>query len=145
MAQKHVAFAPASQKQLGARLRSPLLQRGTMPAQPFSRFFHHTAFAKLGTENGAWPHFLLEISALFHQGIGKLNSSNGLERNSRNRLRKTNDLSIVGEIEKHFTIQPHSLTTFNWMIEVPQSVSTYKVCVAAVTDKLSAWALEQSP
>jgi len=46
MAQKHVAFAPASQKQLGSRLRSPLLQRGTMPAQPFSRFFHHTAFAK---------------------------------------------------------------------------------------------------
>jgi hypothetical protein len=46
MDQKHVAFAPASQKQLGSRLRSPLLQRGTMPAQPFSRFFHHTAFAK---------------------------------------------------------------------------------------------------
>ena len=39
MVQKHVAFAPASQKQLGSRLRSPLLQRGTVPAQPFSRFF----------------------------------------------------------------------------------------------------------
>jgi hypothetical protein len=39
MAQKHVAFAPASQKQLGSRLRSPLLRRETMPAQPFSRFF----------------------------------------------------------------------------------------------------------
>jgi len=46
MVTKHVAFAPASQKQLGSRLRSPLLRRGTMPAQPFSRFFHHTAFAK---------------------------------------------------------------------------------------------------
>jgi len=46
MVPKHVAFAPASQKQLGSRLRSPLLRRGTMPAQPFSRFFHHTAFAK---------------------------------------------------------------------------------------------------
>ena len=31
---------------LFSRLRSPLLRRGTMPAQPFSRFFHHTAFAK---------------------------------------------------------------------------------------------------
>jgi len=48
MAQKHVAFAPASQKQLGSRLRSPLLRRETMPAQPFSRFFHHTALAKQG-------------------------------------------------------------------------------------------------
>jgi len=46
MVSKHVAFVPASQKQLGSRLRSPLLQRGTVPAQPFSRFFHHTAFAK---------------------------------------------------------------------------------------------------
>ncbi len=36
------------------RLRSPLLQRATMPAQPFSRFFHHTAFTKLRnpTESG---------------------------------------------------------------------------------------------
>ncbi|GAH72796.1 unnamed protein product, partial [marine sediment metagenome] len=39
--------------------------------------------------------------------------------------------------KKHFTIQPHSLSTFNWLIEVPQGVSTYKVRVAAVTDKLS--------
>jgi len=39
MAPKHVAFAPACQKQLGSRLRSPLLRRATMPAQPFSRFF----------------------------------------------------------------------------------------------------------
>ncbi|MQY60895.1 hypothetical protein GH153_03540 [bacterium] len=39
MVPKHVAFAPARQKQLGSRLRSPLPRRGTMPAQPFSRFF----------------------------------------------------------------------------------------------------------
>jgi len=39
--------------------------------------------------------------------------------------------------KKHFTIQPHSLSTFNWLIEVPQGVSTYKIRVAAVTDKLS--------
>jgi len=43
MVQKHVAFAPASQKQLGSRPRSP-----TLPTQPFSRFFHHTAFARQG-------------------------------------------------------------------------------------------------
>ncbi len=66
MVQKHVAFAPekmgtgpifcmrmSSFLQNGAcphlfpRLRSPLLRRETVPAQPFSRFFHHTAFAKL--------------------------------------------------------------------------------------------------
>ncbi len=34
---------------LFSRLRSPFLRRGTMPAQPFSRFFHHTALAKQGT------------------------------------------------------------------------------------------------
>ncbi len=49
MVKKHVTFAPASQKQLGSRHRSPLLRRETVPAQPFSRFFHHTAFAKLGS------------------------------------------------------------------------------------------------
>ena len=56
MVKKHVAFAPASQKQLGSRLRSPLLRRETVPAQPFSRFFHHTAFAKLERENGDRPY-----------------------------------------------------------------------------------------
>jgi hypothetical protein len=76
MVKKHVAFAPGNkwgqapfckkediliQKMgpgpiysHGSRLRSPLLRRATVPAQPFSRFFHHTAFAKLGnpTESG---------------------------------------------------------------------------------------------
>ena len=50
MVPKHVVFAPASQKQLGSRLRSLLLRRVTVPAQPFSRFLHHTAFAKLGNQ-----------------------------------------------------------------------------------------------
>ena len=39
--------------------------------------------------------------------------------------------------KKRFTIQPHSLETFDWMIEIPQGISTYKVRVAAVTDELS--------
>ena len=70
MALKHVAFAPASQKQLGSRLRSPIpiveiaqpvpsaaKESSTLlatPAQPLSRFFHHAAFAKRGnpTEEG---------------------------------------------------------------------------------------------
>jgi len=38
--QKHAVFAPASQRQLGFRLRSPLW-RGTMPAQPSNGFFNH--------------------------------------------------------------------------------------------------------
>jgi hypothetical protein len=37
---KHASFAPASQKRLGFRLRSPLLRRGTMPAPPSNGFFH---------------------------------------------------------------------------------------------------------
>ncbi len=49
MVQKRVAFAPACQKQLGSRLRSPLLRRATMPAQPFSRFFTIQPIAKQGT------------------------------------------------------------------------------------------------
>jgi len=44
LAQKHAAFAPASQKLLGFRLRSPL--RGTIPAQPSNGFFRQLAFAK---------------------------------------------------------------------------------------------------
>jgi len=39
--------------------------------------------------------------------------------------------------KKCFTLQPHSLETFNWMIEIPQGVSTYRVRVTAVTDRLS--------
>ncbi|HEB35986.1 MAG TPA: hypothetical protein ENI18_09135 [Candidatus Aminicenantes bacterium] len=38
---------------LFSRLRSPLLRRATVPAQPFSRFFHHTAFAQQG-ESTQW-------------------------------------------------------------------------------------------
>ncbi len=57
MVPKHVAFAPASQKQLGSRLHSPLLQRGAVPAQPFSRFFPHTAFAKQGMRKRGCPLF----------------------------------------------------------------------------------------
>ncbi len=60
MVKKHAAFAPASQKQLGSRLRSPLLRRETMPAQPFSRFFHHTAFAKQGTRKRGQATFSLK-------------------------------------------------------------------------------------
>jgi uncharacterized protein YfaS (alpha-2-macroglobulin family) len=51
---------------------------------------------------------------------------------------KTINLKLkLKDNQKHFSIQPHSLNTFNWMIEVPQGVSTYKVRMAAVTDKLS--------
>ncbi len=39
MVQKHFAFAPACQKQLGSRLRSPFLRRGTMPALSLSHGF----------------------------------------------------------------------------------------------------------
>jgi hypothetical protein len=46
--QKHASFAPARQKMLGFRLRSPLLWRGTVPAPPSNGFFHPKAFAKSG-------------------------------------------------------------------------------------------------
>ena len=39
--------------------------------------------------------------------------------------------------KKSFRIEPHSLASFNWMIEIPHGISTYKVRVAAVTGKLS--------
>ncbi len=39
--------------------------------------------------------------------------------------------------EKSFSLESHSLDTFNWMIEVPQGVGIYKVRVDAVTDTLS--------
>ncbi len=43
----------------------------------------------------------------------------------------------LGDNRKSFRIEPHSLASFDWMIEVPHGVSTYKVRVAAVTGKLS--------
>ncbi len=74
MVKKHVAFNPAIQKQLGSRLRSPLPRRETVPAQPFSRFFHHTAFAKLGnpTESDGkcvWTHLWVSYAAAEKSGI----------------------------------------------------------------------------
>jgi len=39
--------------------------------------------------------------------------------------------------KKSFKIEPHSLASFNWMIEVPHGVSAYKVRVVAMTDNLS--------
>lgn len=39
--------------------------------------------------------------------------------------------------KKSFEIKPHSLSSFNWMIEVPQGITTYKVRVSAVADNLS--------
>ncbi len=39
--------------------------------------------------------------------------------------------------KKRFKIEPHSLVSFNWMIEIPHGVSMYKVRVVAVADKLS--------
>lgn len=39
--------------------------------------------------------------------------------------------------KRSFNVRPHNLVSFNWMIEIPEGVSTYKVKVAAVTDKFS--------
>lgn len=39
--------------------------------------------------------------------------------------------------KKDFSIEPHSLASFDWMIEVPHGVSTYKVRVVAMTENLS--------
>ena len=39
--------------------------------------------------------------------------------------------------KKGFTIQPHGLASFNWMIEIPQGISTYKVHLTATADRLS--------
>ncbi len=53
-----------------------------------------------------------------------------------------NDKSInqklkLGDSKKSFEIKPHSLANFDWMIEVPDGITTYKVRVVAMTDKLS--------
>ncbi len=75
MAKKHVAFAPACQKQLGSKLRSPLLRRETVPAQPFSRFFHHTAFAKLGNEKKGTGYFFSKKENVSTHGQNNRKSS----------------------------------------------------------------------
>jgi uncharacterized protein YfaS (alpha-2-macroglobulin family) len=43
----------------------------------------------------------------------------------------------LGDNKKYFSIDPHSLETFDWIIEIPNGIGTYKVRVAAVTEKLS--------
>ncbi|MFH0732635.1 MAG: alpha-2-macroglobulin family protein [Candidatus Omnitrophota bacterium] len=48
-----------------------------------------------------------------------------------------NEKLKLGSNKRNFKIEPHSLGSFNWMIEIPEGVSTYKVKVVAVTDKLS--------
>jgi hypothetical protein len=58
MIQKHVAFAPASQKQLGSRLCSPLLSSRNHARSAFLTVFSpyslRLAFLLI---NGAYPHF----------------------------------------------------------------------------------------
>jgi uncharacterized protein YfaS (alpha-2-macroglobulin family) len=41
------------------------------------------------------------------------------------------------DIKKRFALQPDSLETFNWTIEIPQGVTVYKVRVTAVAGELS--------
>ena len=38
---------------------------------------------------------------------------------------------------KPFEIEPHSLATFNWTVEIPEGITNYKVRGVAMTDKLS--------
>ncbi len=61
--------------------RSPLLRRETMPAQPFSRFFHHTAFTEqvqrliteIVIENGACPHFSMILPSISEKEMLAIN------------------------------------------------------------------------
>ena len=39
--------------------------------------------------------------------------------------------------KKPFEIEPHSLAAFNWTVEIPEGITTYKVRVVAMTDKFS--------
>ncbi|MDH5173684.1 MAG: MG2 domain-containing protein [Elusimicrobiota bacterium] len=41
------------------------------------------------------------------------------------------------EKKKQFVVKPHSLESFDWMIEIPEGVSTYRVRAVAIADKLS--------
>jgi uncharacterized protein YfaS (alpha-2-macroglobulin family) len=43
----------------------------------------------------------------------------------------------LADNKKRFDIKPHSLESFDWLIEIPNGITTYKVRVAAVTDDLS--------
>lgn len=48
-----------------------------------------------------------------------------------------NDKVKLIENRKAFQIQPHSLASFDWMIEIPQGISTYKIRAVAVAQELS--------
>jgi len=119
MVKKHVAFAPASQKQLGSRLRSPLLRRETVPAQPFSRFFHRTAFAKQGTrkrgqatfsltKNGACPHFL---AIMFERSELRSRREERMENGVKN-LKGARPVIIVTAVYKGHQYRNEALRTF---------------------------------
>ncbi|MDP2923336.1 MAG: alpha-2-macroglobulin family protein [Candidatus Omnitrophota bacterium] len=48
-----------------------------------------------------------------------------------------NDTLKLVDNKKHFKVEPHNLQSFNWSLEIPQGVATYKVRATAVTGKLS--------
>ncbi|MFH1313224.1 MAG: alpha-2-macroglobulin family protein [Candidatus Eisenbacteria bacterium] len=50
---------------------------------------------------------------------------------------KINRKINLTDAKKRFDIEPHSLESFNWLIDIPHGVTAYKVRVAAVTDDLS--------
>ncbi|NIM58694.1 MAG: hypothetical protein GTO16_07090 [Candidatus Aminicenantes bacterium] len=60
MAQKHVAFAPASQKQLGSRLRSPLLPSRNHARSAFLTVFLPYSLRLASKKWGLAPFFARE-------------------------------------------------------------------------------------
>ncbi|MFC1646024.1 alpha-2-macroglobulin [Candidatus Omnitrophota bacterium] len=51
--------------------------------------------------------------------------------------KKINEKLKLKDNRKVFKVGPHSLATYNWMIEIPEGISTYKVRVVAVAGELS--------
>ncbi|MBN1383458.1 MAG: hypothetical protein JW983_01075 [Elusimicrobia bacterium] len=47
-----------------------------------------------------------------------------------------NKLKLTGP-EKTFKIEPHSLKSFDWMVQIPDGITEYKIRVTAVSKKLS--------
>ena len=48
-----------------------------------------------------------------------------------------NDKLKLKKTEKTFSIKPHELSSFNWLLDIPNGITTYKITAVAIADKLS--------
>jgi uncharacterized protein YfaS (alpha-2-macroglobulin family) len=76
------------------------------------------------------------VTAIVHNESEKIMEGEVVIEISENNKLINQQLKLKNN-KQFFKISPHSLKTFNWTVEIPEGISTYKVRVVAMADKLS--------